>query len=80
MVSGVHTIVLRGWQGFEGPQRVYVGLGGPLWVSESLRKPQSRLEGQKNRWNDLGMFRDLSEDLNLRLRVAARALLGLEDG
>ena len=44
-VSRVPTIVLGGWQGFEGPQRAYVGLGGPLWVSESLSKPQSRLEG-----------------------------------
>ena len=35
--------------------------GGPLWVSESLRNPQSKLEGVGNPQNNLGGFKKLSK-------------------
>ena len=35
-LSEVHIVVLMGWQGFEGPQKAFEGLGGPLRISESL--------------------------------------------
>ena len=41
----MHMLVLRGWYAFEEPQRACDGLGGPLRVSESLRKPLMRLAG-----------------------------------
>ena len=48
-------LVLRGWYAFEGPQRACDGLGGPLRVSESLRKPLMKLAGVGNTQNGLGV-------------------------
>ena len=62
--------MLRGWLGFKGPKRAYEGLGGSLRVSESPRKPQSKLQGVGKP----------SERFGCRLRGAEMASLGLEDG
>ena len=59
-------------------------LCGSQRASESLNRG---LKGLENLQNDLGVdnyyfkiLKELSEDLNLRLRRAKRASLGLEDG
>ena len=79
--------MLRGCRDLKGlrePMKASEDLQGSQRPSESLDRG---LKGLENLQNDLGVdnyyfkiFKELSEDLNLRLRGAKRASLGLEDG
>ena len=70
-----------------GAGRDLKGLREPMQASEDLCGSQRAseihnrgLNGQENPQNGLGVFREVSKDLNLRLRGAEKASLGLEDG